>query len=124
MTPDSLSLVPPGSRRVDGTKATVYITPDGVIRIQAGEVNRPNIPIVLQPTAVERRGGFTIEHLPYAKPAKEFPQEERYKGRQYIMENLPEGYFDFDLNNGNYGRLDAGGWVVIDPDAIRKGRAL
>ena len=120
-----LSLIPAGSRRVDGTKATVYITPEGVIRMHAGEVHRPNIPVVLQPTKTYQIDGYTVEHLPYVTPASELPEAIRFEGRQYIMAHLPDGYFDYDLHNGNYGQLQSDSgclWVVIDPNAVRKAK--
>jgi len=97
--------------------------------MQAGKVNRPNIPVMLQATSVEYRdtpqGRFTVERLPYATPARDLPQADRFAGRQYIMAHLPDGYFDYDLNNGNYGRLSTVSgdlWVVLDPDAVRKAK--
>ena len=85
----------------------MYVHGDSVTRIQVGAVDRPDIPIVLQPVSASRAGAFTVEVLPYYKPAKELSAEERRIGRQFILDNIPPGY-DADLHHGNYG-LGAGG---------------
>ena len=113
------SLILAGSQTICGSEAVVFIHGDSVTRIAVGEVNRPNIPIVVQPLSTSRAGAFTVEVLPYYKPASEFPPLFRAKFRQFILDNIPRGYYDADLHHGNYG-LGPGGWRVIDPDAIRK----
>jgi len=113
------SLIPPGSKAIFGSEAVVFIHGSQVTRIQAGDVNRPNIGIMLQPTSTSRAGAFTVEVLPYVQPANELPVEERRVGRAYILDNIPPGYWDVDLHHGNYGRA-GNEWFVIDPHAIRK----
>jgi hypothetical protein len=102
-----------------GSTSLVAIVGDHVVRVQRGQVKRPKIPVVLQPTETIACGPYTVEILPLLTPAERLPRKLQREGFAIIRKNIPRGYTEVDLHLGNFGFSPEHGWKIFDPEALQ-----